>query len=192
MEGATVREGQAIFELPDAKKMRVRARINESKVGSIRMGQKARIQIDAFPDKPLDGTVTEVTGISAPNGMGSDTRVYYANVVIDSGGFEGLRPGLSANVSFFVEAHDESTRVPLQAVRWVDNVPYAAVTTSPDRTTWRWQQVEVGLMNESYAEILNGLSPGDKVVATPEALAAPTPSASPVVQAWGQSNAPRG
>ena len=194
MEGATVREGQAIFELPDAKKMRVRARVNESKVGWVKVGQKASIRIDAFADKPLLGTVTEVTAIPAPNGMGSDIRVYFANVVIDSGGFEGLRPGLSAQVSFFVENRPETTRIPIQSLRIFDSGSYAAVTTSPDRTTWRWQLLEVGLMNESYAEILGGLKPGDKVVANPDALPAPSPSnTAPVVRAAaGDPGRPRG
>ncbi len=61
--------------------------------------------------------------------MGSDIRVYFATVAIDSGGFEGLRPGLSAEVSFFVDAKREATRLPLQAVRWVD---HAAVRRGDD------------------------------------------------------------
>ncbi len=188
MEGATVREGQAIFDLPDAKKMRVRARVNESKVGSIRMGQKASIRVDAFPDRPLAGTVTEVTLIPAPNGMASDIRVYFANVTIDSGGFEGLRPGLSAEVSFFVDARPDVTRVPVQAIRWAEGTPYVAITTSPDRARWRWQPLEIGLMNESYAEVREGVKAGDKVVAHPEGLAAPRKPASPVLQAAGNTD----
>jgi HlyD family secretion protein len=192
MEGATVRQGQPIFELPDAKKMRVRARVNESKVGSIHAGQKANIRIDAFPDHDLEGTVTSVTAIPAPNGMGSDIRIYFAIVAIDSGGFDGLRPGLSSEVDFFVDSKRETIRVPLQAVRWVDETPYAAVTTSPDRSTYRWQAVQIGLVNESYAEILDGLNPGDKVVANPTGLPAPSPTETPVVQASGDVVRPQG
>ncbi len=192
MEGATVREGQAIFELPDAKKMRVRVRVNESKVNSVHTGQKASIRIDAFPAQDLEGTVTSVTAIPAPNGMGSDIRIYFATVVIDSGGFEGLRPGLSAEVSFFVDAKREATRVPLQAVRWFDETPFAAVTTAPDRSTYRWQPVQVGLMNESFAEILDGLNPGDKVVANPTGLPGPSAATLPVVQASGDDIRPQG
>lgn len=192
MEGATVRQGQPIFELPDAKKMRVRARVNESKVGSVHVGQKASIRIDAFPDQELDGTVTSVTAIPAPNGMGSDIRIYFATVAIDSGGFDGLRPGLSAEVSFFVDAKREATRVPLQAVRWVDDTAFAAVTTSPDQTAYRWQQVQVGLMNEVFAEVLDGLNPGDKVVANPAGLPAPSLPSAPVVQAASDPARPRG
>jgi len=103
--------------------------------------------------------------------------------VIDSGGFEGLRPGLSAEVSFFVDSRREATRVPLASVRWVENVPFAAVATVSDGSSYRWQPIEVGLMNENYAEILGGLKPGDKVVAHPEDLPAPPKPPAPTLQA---------
>src|SRR6185312_14073694 len=100
-EGATVREGQPIINLPNPKHMQVRAKINESKVAHIHKGQRAEIVIDAFPDRPMSGTVAEVTPIPAPaNGPMSDVRVYFAIVNIDTGGFDELRPGLSAEVSF--------------------------------------------------------------------------------------------
>jgi multidrug resistance efflux pump len=193
MEGATVREGQAIFELPDAKKMRVRVRVNESKVNSVKVGQKASIRVDAFADKPLDGTVTSVTAIPAPNGMGSDTRVYFATVAIDSGGFDGLRPGLSAQVSFFVDGKHEATVIPLQAVRWVDQTPFAAVSTTADRSGYRWQPIQVGLMNESHAEVLTGLNPGEKVVTNPDSLPAPlVEPTTPVAQSSTPATKPQG
>jgi multidrug efflux pump subunit AcrA (membrane-fusion protein) len=191
-EGATVRQGQAIFELPDAKKMRVRAKVNESRVNFIKPGQKASIRIDAFPDRELIGTVTEVTAIPAPNGIGSDVKVYFANVMIDQGGFEGLRPGLSAQVLFFIDAHPEVVKIPIPAVRWVDDRPYAAVTTSSDRTRWRWQPLELGLMNENFAEVTKGLKVGEKVVARPEDLSPPTPDTAPVLQAGGTPGSPQG
>ncbi len=103
-EGVTVRQGQAIINLPDPTRMRVQAKVNESKVMMIRPGMKAQVVTDAFADQPLQGTVTEVTAIPAPaNGPVSDVKIYYARVAIDKG-IEGLRPGMSAEVSFFVGA----------------------------------------------------------------------------------------
>lgn len=91
-QGVTLRQDQPIFRLPDPLNMRVKARINESKVTMIHSGQAAQIVIDAYPGRPLRGTVGEVTAISTPLNA-SDVRVYYANVSIDKG-FENLRPGL--------------------------------------------------------------------------------------------------
>src|SRR5207244_4150270 len=77
-EGVTVREGQAIFNVPDPNHMQVRAKINESKVALIQSGQPVLIRIDAFPDRPLRGTVTEITPIPAPGNQAADIRVYFA------------------------------------------------------------------------------------------------------------------
>jgi HlyD family secretion protein len=175
-EGATLYEGQPIFNLPDPNHMCVKAKINETKVSFLHEGQKASIRIDAFPDRPLRGTVAEITAMPAPsNGPTSDIRVYYATVDLDTRGFEALRPGLSAEVSFFVDSRDDVVRIPIRAIRWHDDTPYAAIMM-PDGPQWR--SLKLGLMNYVYAEVLSGLEPGDKVVAAPSKL--PEPRGIPV------------
>ena len=179
-EGVTVRESQPIFNLPDPNHMRVKARVNESKVALIHQGLKAQVTVDAFPDRPMIGTVAEITAIPAPaNGPMSDVRVYFAMVDIDDGGFDELRPGLSAEVTFEIDNLRKVTRIPLQAVRWVDNKPYAAVSLSKGdggNPAWEWRAIEVGLSDPGHAEVLSGLKPGDKVIAKPEQLPAPRPA----------------
>ncbi len=176
-EGVTVREGQPIFHLPDPNRMQVKAKINETKVAQIHSGMPTLIRVDAFPDRPLWGTVSEVTPIPAPNGAVSDVRIYYAVVRIE-GGFDALRPGLSAEVDFHIETRRDVTRVPLQAIRAVDGRSFAAVPTktstpSDPRPSWRWVPVKLGLSDDSHAEVLSGLQPGDQVIANPKALPAP-------------------
>lgn len=176
-QGVTVREGQTIINLPDPKNMRVRAKINESKVAMIQKGQKAKIIIDAFPDRALEGIVGEVTPIPAPaNGPISDVRVYYAMVDITSGSFDEIRPGLSAEVLFLMADHRKVTRVPLQGVRWVKGNAFAAVSTlkaGPRKSAWAWRRIELGQIDPSFAEVISGLKPGDRVIARPDLLPAP-------------------
>ena len=195
-EGATVREGQAIFDLPNPKHKRVKVKINESKLATIRSGQKASILIEAFPDKPLLGTVTEITPIPAVLGRFSDVRVYYAFVDLDLGGFEGLRPGMSAQASFFVDRKEKITRVPVESLRWVAGQPYIAVAaTVAGETKWDWRPITLGLMGNHYAQVLSGLNAGENVVARPDKLPAPEApkAAEPEVQtADTTTNAPRG
>ena len=173
-EGATVREGQTLFDLPDPKHMRVKVKINESKMSSIRPGQRAEIKVDAFPGKVLAGTVNEITPIPAPLGRFSDVRVYFANVDLDGSGFEGLLPGLTAEVTFLVDSTPKAVRVPIQSVRWVGDRPYAAVAARlGQETRWDWRPIKLGRINEAYGEVLQGLAPGEKVVARPEDLPLP-------------------
>ena len=54
-EGVTVRQDQPIINLPDPLNMRVKARINESKLALVQTGQAARIIVDAFPEQTLKG-----------------------------------------------------------------------------------------------------------------------------------------
>lgn len=183
-EGVTVREGQAIFNVPDPNHMQVRAKVNESKVALIQSGQPVLIRIDAFPDRPLRGIVTEITPIPAPGTPAADIRVYFAVVKIDAGGFDGLRPGLSAEVTFRVESKQHVTLVPLQAVRWVGSRAFAAVEARPETESrpeppWRWEPIALGLSDTDRAEVIAGLKPGDRVVANPEALPAPAPGPDP-------------
>jgi multidrug resistance efflux pump len=182
-EGATVRQGQPIFYLPDPNHMQVKAKVNESKVALIQSGQRARVVIDAFPDRPLRGIVTEITPIPAPaSAASSDVRVYYAVVKLDDGGFAELRPGLSAEVTFLIDSKPSVTRVPLQAVLWANEKSYVAVVSnSPQKPesakkgpSWRWQAVVLGkASNPKYVEVVSGVKPGEKVIAHPETLPPP-------------------
>ncbi len=176
-EGVTVRQDQPIINLPDPLHMRVKARINESKLSFIQTGQVARIVIDAFRDRPLKGRVSEVTAINTPLNA-SDVRVYYAKVDIAEG-FADLRPGLSAEVVFLVDSRRDVTRVPLDAIRWVKERGYVALfdpSVANTQQKWRWREVHLGLSDWHYAEVVSGLEPGDRVIASPRELPAPEPS----------------
>ena len=176
-EGVTVRQDQPIINLPDPLHMRVKARINESKLSLVRTGQSARIVVDAFSTQPLKGRVGDVTAINTPLNA-SDVRVYYAKVDIAQG-FADLRPGLSAEVNFLVDSRKNVTRVPLASIRWVHEHGYVALddrsSSNDSKKRWRWKEVHVGLSDLQYAEVLSGIEPGDRVVASPRELPAPTP-----------------
>lgn len=174
-EGVTVRERQPIFNLPDPNKMSVRVKINESKIAYIHSDQQTEIVIDAFSDHPVSGTVLDVTVIPT-QAMGpiSDVKVYSALVRIDSGGFEGLRPGMSAQVSFHVEDRKDVIRIPVGSLRWIADQPYAAKLTSGN--SFDWVEVELGKIGPLHAEVLSGLEPGDRVAANPMELSPPDPT----------------
>jgi hypothetical protein len=173
-EGASVREGQAVFKVPNPKRMLVKAQINESKISYIRKGQETQIRIDAFPENPLDGTVTEITAIPAPpKGFSTEIRAYIATVQIDTGGFDGLRPGMAAEVTFDVNSKAESTRIPVDSVMFVNGRGFVAVAGADN--TFSWQPIEIGLMSELYAEAKSGLTPGQQIAMAPTKLKIPLP-----------------
>ena len=180
-EGVTVRQDQPIFQLPDPRRLRVKARINETKVAQIHSGQQCQVILDAFPERKLRGTVTDVTAIATPvNGPFSDVRVYFALITLEKG-FDDLRPGLSAEVIFLKDQRIQVDRLPIASVREVDGESFVAV---PDRSAnarpaapYRWQKVELGLSGPDFVEVLSGVRQGDHVVADPLDLEAPATTA---------------
>jgi multidrug efflux pump subunit AcrA (membrane-fusion protein) len=188
-QGVTVREGQPLFQLPDPQHMRVKTRINETKLAHIKTGQQALIRVDAFPDRPMRGTVAEITAISTPvNGPFSDVRIYFAAVNIDEG-FEDLRPGLTAEVLFRSDVRTNVIRVPIQAVRPIEGKHYVALAQPSgqvDESTppsWRWKRVELGLSDPDFVEVISGVRRGDLVIANPSKLPVPEVMADEPVEA---------
>jgi multidrug resistance efflux pump len=176
-EGLLVHQSQPIFRLLDPKKMYVEARINESRVAQVRPGQTVMIHLEAFPNQPLRGSVAEITPIpSLAGGPYSDVRSYSATVRIESGNFDELRSGLSAELDFLVESRHRVTRVPLEAIRWARDQAYvakAADSDFEDGVEWEWQPIAVGVTDTNYAEVTKGLVPGDRVIAQCENLPDP-------------------
>jgi multidrug resistance efflux pump len=178
-EGTTVREGQAIFSVPDPTEMRVKAKVNESKISMIRPDMKAVIQVDALAGTFLPGTVTDVTAIPASNDNPfSDVKLYSALVRIGEGAPRGLRPGMSAEVRFLLDRRQDVLRLPITSIRRVGNHAFAAL---PERGEgFRWQPLELGITTAAYAEIKSGLTQGQAVLADPDKLVpAPVPPPSP-------------
>ncbi len=172
MEGTTVREGQAIINIPDPTKMQVRVNINETRFSSIQVGQQAEVRVDAFPDQPLRGQLVKLKPIPAPPYIVSDVRLYTGIVSVD-GGFEGLRTGLSAEVAFHIGDVPDAIRIPIGSIRWVGRSAFAAVPQGPN--DFEWRPLKLGLLNWQFAEVQEGLSEGDRVLANPLSLPTPTP-----------------
>ena len=195
-EGATVRERQAIITIPDMSKMSVKVKIHESYIKKVKKGQKARITVDAFPDKVLDGEVTQVGVLpdSQNMWMNPDLKVYLTTVTID-GTNDWLKPGMSAKVEIFVNKLSDCLYVPVQAVSSAENqqVCFLANGRKPERRV-----VQVGEFNDEFIEIKSGLKEGERVLLraaetqpaekneekpnAPKEKAAPSPAPAPGAQ----------
>jgi len=160
-EGATVRERQAIITIPDMTRMAVKVKIHESYIKKIRKGQKARITVDAFPDKALTGEVTKVGVLpdSQNRWMNPDLKVYLTTITVD-----GVKPGMSAKVEILVDKIDNCVYVPVQAVSpdGDKQVCYIGRASNPER-----REVQIGEFNDEFIEIKNGLHEGELVLLRP-------------------------
>ena len=140
-EGSIVHVWQPIFRLLDPSHIQVRAEINESQFAPIRPGQPVLIHLEAFPDRPLRGSVAGIVPVpSQASALFTDVRTFFATVRIESACFDALTTGLTAELEFLIETRRQVTRIPLEAIRWIDDQPFAAALIASDTgPDWQWQ-----------------------------------------------------
>jgi HlyD family secretion protein len=201
--GTRVREQQVIIRLPDPKKMQVKASIGEARVDRIKAGMKVKIQLDALPGLELHGAVKKVNPYPSNDNWFSSNVKQYATFIEILDPPDALRPGMSAHVAIRVETKPKALQVPVQAVVERGGKFYCLVRDSLAKLAAR--EVLLGLSNEKFLVIREGLSDGQEVVMNPRAhlaevglpaidaeaskLAAQDEPASPAVQPVGQASA---
>lgn len=166
-EGAMVRERQAIINLPDLDKMKVNARVHESRISLIRAGLPVSVKIDAVPDKVFQGELDTVSSVpSSTNFFNRDVKEYEAIVRLLDTAEKGnrLRPGLTAGVEILVEQRDDVLQTPVQSIITVAARQFAFVVKGK-RVERR--EVKVGQTNDRTIEVLSGLDENDVVVMNP-------------------------
>ncbi len=167
-EGATVRERQKIFSLPDITKMQVNVKVHESMIDRITPGLRGRIKVDAFADQNLTGTVVDVAPLpDVGSFFNSDVKVYTAHVKIDKG-LPGLRPGMTAQVEILVKELENILSVPVPAVLAYGNKDHIAIRKSEGG--YAFHDVKLGDSNDKYVEVKEGIKNGDVVALNPIAL----------------------
>ena len=111
--GQVVSRGQAVISLVDPKDTWVTAKVKETRMGHVRVGQKVDITIDAYPGKKFHGRVFQILPTSAAaisllppeNASGTFVKVTQrvpVRIAFDDAGDVVLRPGLSTEVRIHI------------------------------------------------------------------------------------------
>ncbi len=174
-EGASVRERQTIITIPDMTHMAVKVKIHESYIKKVKRGQKASITVDAFPDQPLTGEITNVGVLpdSQNRWMNPDLKVYVTTITID-GNHDWVKPGMTAKVEIKVDHLDNVLQIPIQAIAPDDGKQYCYVMNGfkPIR-----REVEVGQFTDEFIEVKKGLQEGERVLLRPPDTGEASPTA---------------
>jgi HlyD family secretion protein len=161
-EGATVYSLQRIFSLPDMTKMQVKLNIHESLIKKIKVGQKAEIRIESFPNIVFEGTVTSVSQLadSTRPWLTGGVKQYPTVVKLDDLKSQEIKPGMTAEAKVLVGELADVLVVPVQAVAEHKGEFYAFVEK---KGQVKLQKLKIGENNETHVQVLEGLAEGEKV-----------------------------
>lgn len=108
----TVSGGTTLFKMADLSTMQIKAQVDETDIGRVQPGQRARVTVEAYPGRTFVGTVEKVE----PEAV-VDQNVTMFPVLIDLDNREGLiKPGMNADVQIQVERLESAVVVPNDAV----------------------------------------------------------------------------
>jgi cobalt-zinc-cadmium efflux system membrane fusion protein len=124
----------------------------------VQVGDRAEVRLNAYPDRPLTGTVSDISRVLDPITRSAKVRIELENPA----GL--LRPGMFATARFVSQATTTHAVAPASAVLRLEDRSWVFREEGPSR--FRRSEVQAGrVLPDGTQEILTGLVPGDAVVA---------------------------
>lgn len=161
-----------IMRIADLSQKQITAKVDETDIGNVRVGQKATFTVDAYNGKTFTATVSKIsqtdldnswnTSSTSGSSSSSSAAVIYYSVTLDVDDPEGLlMPSMTARVEIETANKDNTLAVPLSALKTDSNGSYVVIVKKDGTTENRY--VETGIYSDDNVEIVSGLSEGEQV-----------------------------
>lgn len=151
--------GATVMTLSDLSKIFVLASVDEADIGAVRLGQTCKITADAFPRRDFSGTVVRI----APQGQNTRNVVTFeVKIEVTDDDKDLLRPEMTANVQIVEATRHNVVLAPMLSLFDRDDKTY--ITIAKEKNATEDRVVQVGIDDGDNAEILSGLSAGEKIL----------------------------
>jgi RND family efflux transporter MFP subunit len=147
--------GRELFTLVDISLIKVQAKVLESEVGKMKVGRKANLTFSAYPGRIFNGKVEAISPIVNPADKTCTVHILVENPQ------EEIKPGMHAEVEIAADVYPDRLLVPQEAVLVRGGRKLVFVV---EDGLAKWRYIEVGLENEDYAEVLDGVKDGEMVI----------------------------
>jgi Cu(I)/Ag(I) efflux system membrane fusion protein len=159
-EGAMVNMGVPAFTLTDLSSLWITVEVPEAQGTLLKPGQRAEARVQSVPGRTFEGHLDFIY----PE-LNAQTRTAKARVTVPNPGL-ALKPGMFAEVKLVASARKALT-VPSEAVIQTGT---RSVVVVADGERFRTASVKIGAETGGRTEILAGLKPGERVVASGQFL----------------------
>ena len=143
----------------DLTKMQIDSSVAEADIGKIKVGQPVEFTVDAYPDSPFHGSVSEIRNapITVQNVVTYDVVVKVDNPELK------LKPGMTANVSIIVSIKKDVLKIPNAALRFKPAEKGKPAVQQKGSGVWILEQgnpkripISIGISDGNYTELVSG------------------------------------
>ncbi len=169
--------GTKLLTIADMSVVEAVMEVDETDIPNVKVGQRASVTIDAYPNKTYAGVVTEV-GSSPMTGVGAggnEAINFEVKIQLDNPP-AGVRPGFSSSADIITGTRSKAIAIPIQALVVREKPGTAANAKTPQEEEGvylikddkvQFAPVTTGLAGDSNIEIVKGLSDGQQIVTGP-------------------------
>ena len=160
-EGETVAASFAaptFLTIIDLTRLEVWAYVDETDIGRVKVGQRAKFTVDTYPDDSFEGRVTAIR----PSAEIRDNVVNYVTLIEFTNRPDRLlRPEMTATINVVLEGKRDALSVPNGALRRDSGGTYLLVRAASGLER---RNVSVGFRGSEFSEVLSGVEPGERVL----------------------------
>lgn len=160
--GSAVSQNQIVFELADISLLVVRVQVSELDVVYLSAGEPVEVQLDAFPDARIPGTIRRIFPAADPQSRLVPVEVALGPV---RRGLD-VRPGFLARTTFRLDRRPGALVVPAAAVSVVGDETFVYLV---EADTLVRRAVRLGLSAEGSVQVTDGVAEGDWLVTSGQA-----------------------
>jgi cobalt-zinc-cadmium efflux system membrane fusion protein len=155
--GVSLSGSATAFTIADLSTVWIVCDVYENDISKLQLGQQAKIKLNAYPDRPLSGRISDIGPILDPTVRTAKVRMEVSNP-----GF--LKLGMFATATFTGKAKETHAVIPAEAVLHLHDRDWVFLPAGGSQ--FKRTEIHAGKMLEgSRQEILSGLAPGQQVVA---------------------------
>jgi len=144
------------FTISDLTTVWIVCDVYENDMANVRLGEPAEIKLNAYPDKVLKGTISNIGSILDPAIRTAKVRIEVANPG------EMMRPGMFASATLFGKGKQNYAAVPASAIVHLHDRDWVYIPMQ-DKFK-RTEVVSGGQLPNNMQQIVSGLQPGQQVV----------------------------
>ena len=158
VQGMRFMPGEALYQITDLSSVWVLADIFEQDLGLVKTGAKARVKINAYPNREFNGTITYIYPM-----LKAETRTVPVRIELANAG-QLLKPAMLAQVELQIGSPKPVLTIPDSAV--IDSGMRRIVLIQRKEGSFEPREVKIGAASENYVEVLDGVREGEQVVVT--------------------------
>jgi HlyD family secretion protein len=179
--GVQNQPGTVLLTISDMSVVEAEMEVDETSIPQVKVGQEARVRIDAYPNQTFPGVVTEVgsSPILRQGTTAANEAIKFEVKVQLKEPPAGVKPGLSVQADLMTGFRPQAVVVPIQAlvVRDIERKPGEQPAPGAprdeegvyvmDNGKARFQKIKTGLMGEMSIEVTEGLKGGEQIISGP-------------------------